>query len=166
MFQLDKQDVKLAHVNPRKEFAGDDTRLASDMKFEMEVPNTFLDMFDTNLRELIYCAPPADEQDLVDQVTDESELALTHLRFNEFKKIDWGYKGAGYRLVMNHQCSDEELIILLDITLDKFSFTFKNGGSVLITFKAIGHPTEEETGKLCAMMQTSVDLTLQPPGTF
>lgn len=62
MFQLDKHDAALSHVNFRKENHGDEKKAAADLKFTLAAPNTLLDSIDKALRPAFFRKPGKGEQ--------------------------------------------------------------------------------------------------------
>ncbi len=162
MFRLDQESCKLSSVSPRNEFHGDDHKLACSLKFTATLANTVLNQFDEGLRPLLFKRPAKEDQDLADQGSDDDDY-LAALRFPEMGKIKWDYEGAGYRMVIAYGVTGKEDIILINAEVNKFAFDCKQGGSVELEFNVNGHPTEAEMGKLCSLLQSDVDLTLEPP---
>jgi len=163
MFRLDTEDSKLTSVNARAEMHGEETMLACDLKFKVTMPNTALDMFDEGLRTTLFKRVDPKDADLADQGMADNDDYLPALRFPEMSKVNWGYEGAGYRMVISQGISGEEDVILINTKVDKFKFDCLQGGSVEIEFRVIGHPNETEMGRLCSLIQRDVDLTLEPP---
>ena len=162
MFELNKQKAKVTNVNTRVEFCGDEKRLGCDVKLKFTTSNEALDMFDPELRTKFFKEKPKEEEDLADQGTDEKFVCL---RFPDLqKKMKWDYVGAGYRMEINIGVTGESNIYMINTQLSKFSFELKDGGSVEIEFNVSGNPTDEEIGRLAALLKLeSVDLTLEPP---
>jgi len=164
MFQLDYTPAKLVSVNPRAELHGDETEPACDIKFKVTLGNAALDMFDTRLLPALFDAPPDGyEGDLADQGTDHPDDFRPFLRFREMTKLNWDYKGAGYRLVIDRGLDEKSNIYLIKTQIDKFKFELKQGGSVEMEFRVIAHPNADDFGKLCVLVAQEVDITLEPP---
>jgi len=49
------------------------------------------------------------------------------------------------------------------VTLKNFKFEALDGGSLQVTVSALFHPTTEQAGALCALIQEDVQITLIPP---
>lgn len=164
MFKLNQQRAKLSSVNPRAELHGEETNLACDLKFSFTTSNTKLDEFDKNLRPALFDLPHEGyEEDLADQGTERDEDYRPVIRFPDLGKINWGYKGAGYRLTIHQGYSGNEDVNLIDCQIDKFKFDAEAGGSVEIEFRVIAHPNSEEVGEICELLQQEVDISLEPP---
>jgi hypothetical protein len=159
MFQLEKHLVKVASFNPRAEKHGDDNKLAADIKFEAKVSNAMLDEFDKDLRKALYRkAGKGEQQDLI-----EGADGLVAVKFPRIGALRWEEEFPGYEIELDGGLGLNEPLILVDVTLRKFSFAALEGGSVSITFSAICHPEPAEAGQLCALIQEDVELTLTPP---
>lgn len=162
MFKLKKNPAALTDVNPRTEQHGDQKKLAVDLAFKIEMANDALDMFDDELRTMLYKKKPAEEVEQ-DDMLPISEL--TALRFPNIKKgIPWDWVGQGYRMEINVGITGAQDIYLIDTKLDKFKFELKEGGTVSIAFRLQGYPSATEVGRLSELLQlTCIDLTLEPP---
>lgn len=158
MFDLDKQQVKLASVNARAELHGDDTTPAFDLKIEATLPSEKLIHFSPELRQFFY--KKDEDPDLVDQVNGET---LSALRFPKMGAVKWDAEYTGYSAVVGYGIGGKSDIQLGDVKVDHFRFEPLNGGSVLITFRVIAHPETADVGKLCEFIQQNIDLTLTPP---
>jgi len=159
MFSLDKQRVKISSFNPRAEKHGEDNKLAADIKFEVSLPNAVLDEFSKELRKALYRkAAKGEQQDLI-----EDTEGLVALKFPRLGAQKWDEEFNGYEIQIDGGLGLADPLILVDVTLRKFSFDPIEGGSVAVTFSAICHPEPEEAGALCALIQEEVDLTLTPP---
>lgn len=135
--------------------------MACDLKVQMTADNEMLNVLAPHLKEMFY-AGPDEQSDLADQGMDDDYLPT--LRFPELKSVNWDYKGAGYRVVMNNGLGSGEDIYLIDTQIDKFRFTPQSGGIVELGFRIVAHPNEKDMGALCRHIQTDILLTLEPPG--
>lgn len=160
MFKLMKAECKLLSVNPRAELHGEETRMACDLKIQMTANNDLLNELAPQLKEVFYSGVD-EHSDLADLGMDDDYLPT--LRFPELKSINWDYKGAGYRVVINDQLGTGEDIYLIDTTLDRFKFTPQAGGIIQLIFRIVAHPNEKDMGSLCAHIQRDIELTLEPP---
>ena len=162
MFQLSEQPANIKFT-PRVEKHGPDKVPACTLNMSLKGPNTLLDFFDTDLRAFLFMPPPEGEKDLADQ-GDEDGGYLSKIRFPELgKKQDWSYEGGGYRAVIGGGLNTDNDLIFVECKLDKFSFTFEQGGTVCITFNITCDPNEKEAGRLYKLNGSEVDLTLEPP---
>lgn len=162
MFELIKKPFKLTSVNPRGEHHGEDVKLAVDLKFSGTMANSVLDMFDDELREMLFKRKPAELEDLADQGTDEEYLSEIRFPYLQ-EKLKWKYKGEGYRLVVPYGIDEKTYVYMINTKLEKFEFEPKEGGSVGITFNVSGLCNGEEIGRLCELLLTECEITLEPP---
>lgn len=160
MFSLTEQNAKLTSVSPRAELHGEEHVLACDLNFKITTSNAILDMFSPSLKETFFESKKDPEQKELD-INDDDYLPL--LKHKEIGKVDWDYKGAGYRVILAIGISGEADIIFINAKITKFKFEMKQGGSVDTTFQVQVNPEPEEVGKICAYIQEEVDLTLEPP---
>lgn len=162
MFKLTEKTCKLTNINLRTEFHGDQHKPAADISFNLTMQNDVLDMFDKELRPMLFEEKPVHEKDLADQATDEAYL--TQIRFPYLqKKLKWGYKGAGYRLSIPLGVTGDQDVYLHNCDIDKFEFEPKEGGSVVVFFQIHCHPTKDEIGRLYEKLSEEVELSLIPP---
>lgn len=159
MFEL-TQTVKLANVNPRAEKHGEDTKPALDLKIEATCSSSVLIHFHPELRQHLY--KKDENPDLVDQATDGGD-SLTVLRYPKMGAIKWDWEGAGYTATVDYGMGGDSNIVLQDVKVDHFAIEAQNGGSVVITFRIIAHPSADQVGKLCEFIQRDIDLDLVPP---
>lgn len=162
MFKLDQQEVTMMY-SPRVEKHGDENEPGCTLNISLKANNEILQLLDDRLPITFYMAPPAEEQDLVDQVAEEGSN-LTKLRFPMLKKKqDWSYETSGYRVVIGGGLYEEEDLIFVDAELKKFSFECEEGGTVALSFNINCHPDTEGAGKLYDLNGSRVELTLEPP---
>lgn len=155
MFSLSRQTVRLASVNPRAELHGEERIPAVDLKIDMKVSNDVLSEFDSALKGSLYMRG---EADLVD---DPGHLPV--LRFPLMSAFKWGKEFVGYALRIHWGVSGRDDIVLLECGVDGFRFECMEGGSVAVCFRVQAHPDEHDFGRLCALVQQDVDISLDPP---
>lgn len=162
MFRLKQQDAKLKTVNSRPEKHGEDPVPASDIFFVIVTSNSMLDDINKDLRQIMFKKAPKEDEDLADAAMGDEFLRDIRcaLMPETYALI---YQCAGYKLHISQGISGKEDINLIGCQLDKFKITPKQGGTVEIEFRVVGHPTAEETGQLCFLQQRQVDITLTPP---
>lgn len=161
MFAVENQTAVLANINVRAEMHGDTTRIATDLKFAIKVANTVLDAFDPALRAALYRAP--DESDVQEELPINDPNYLPKLKFPDMSPIKWGWKGAGYETVVDFGVSGQSDIRMLQTDIDGFRFEPQDGGTVGITFRVVAHPSPDEIGRLCELVQGEVTVSLFPP---
>lgn len=163
MLELKRQSAMLIDVNPRMEIHGTEHRLATDIKVSLKVPNTFLDNFDPNLRTAFFWKAPPEAFDQEDLVNNQDPNHLPNLRFKQLgAKQHLDFKGAGYRFIVPSLLGKDDLV-LIQTEIDKLAFECQEGGSVIISFRVVAHPNDEDMGHLCSLIQQEVELTLEPP---
>lgn len=158
MFQLKETKVLIASVNARAEKHGDRTEPAFDLTCEASLPSTVLDMFDKELRGVLY--KKNDQPDLVDQADPE---ALTALRFPKVDALKWDLDLTSYALRVAYGIGGPSDIQLADCKIDGFKFKAQQGGTVSVRFRVIAHPKTEDVGRLCEMIQNSIEMDITPP---
>ena len=155
MFSLLSSSIRLDHVNPRMEKHGDEHVPAADLKLTIRASNDVLAEFDPNLKGAFYTRP--DTPDLADEPNH-----LPKLRFPLMGKLKWAKEFVGYNLTW-HAGVDERSDILLDLVdLDRFAFVCMEGGTVEVSFRAKCKPEPSVLGRLCAVMQGDISVSLVP----
>lgn len=163
LFQLKNQSVVIINVNPRMEIHGTEHRMAADIKVSMKVENTFLDRFDKGLRPAFFWKAPPEADDQEDLVNNLNPDHLPNLRFKAMDpKFAWDYRGAGYKFKVPSLLGMDDLV-LIQCDLDQMTFEVVEGGSVIVGFRVVAHPNNEDMGELCGLIQQEVELTLEPP---
>lgn len=155
MFELDRTSVKLSSVNARAELHGDKRVPAFDLKFEYAADNGVLAQFAPDLRSALY-KRPEDQEDLIDPDR------LSVLKYGKMGAFRWDLTGKGYSLVVHYGIGGPS-DITLDADIDGFKLLPQNGGTVIVMFRAVVHPKEEQVGRLCGFIQQNVEITLTPP---
>lgn len=155
MFELTNQQVKLSSVNPRAEIHGTEKKPACDLKFEYAADNGELAHFAPDLRAALY-KRPEDQEDMIDPER------LSVLRFPKMGAFKFELAGKGYMLVVDHGLGGPSNIEL-SADIDGFKLLPQNGGTVIIMFRAVVHPDQDQMGKLCSLVQQSIEITLTPP---
>lgn len=160
LLALTNVSSKIASVNPRPEFHGEDRELACDIKIQINANNSILNVFDPELREFFYTEGDDDQAGLFDA---EQGPSLTKLKHPEIPSIAWAYEVENYQLCIDYGLGGPSNINLFDVKVGKFGIVPQEGGTVAITFRAQAHPEEEEIGKLCSLIQGEVKISLVPP---
>lgn len=159
MFTLSDQTCTLAHFNVRTEKHGEKKRPAADLKITLTGPNTLLDLFEPELRAALFKAPPAvDAAQLF-----ESEAPLTELRFPKLAPIKLSHELKGRDVSISYGIDEVSDILIACCDIDGFVAELVEGGSVSITFRIAGHPTERDAGKLYGLQQQEITLTIHEP---
>jgi hypothetical protein len=159
MFDLPKQQVKLIKTSTPMENHGKDYKLACVLTVEATVSNVALNQFCTGLCDSLYRMPAEDEA--VDLVTDPDRPSV--LRYPKMSPFDWDYTGVGYTAVVDYGLGGDSDIKLTDAKVDAFQLTPMEGGSVVVRFNVVVHPSALDTGRLCEKQKQNIDLTVSPP---
>ncbi|PJL71665.1 hypothetical protein B9Y75_06785 [Stenotrophomonas maltophilia] len=159
MFELNDATAKVANFNPRAEKHGDENKPAGDLKLVVCVANGVLDYFQKGLRQALYRKPnQGEQQDLI-----EGSDGLTAVKFPKLGALSWDEEYPGYSMVIGGGLGLEKPLVIVDVTLKKISFEPLEGGSLQITFSAAFHPTKLESGPLCELIKSDVQVTLVSP---
>jgi len=162
MFTLTSRPAQFASFNPRSEKHGDESVPAADLKLVCNVAADALDAFDRGLRPLLFHKANAVDDDLADQGSE-----APNLRFGErlLPSLRWGAKLAGYRMQFHVGTTGDHDVEIEDCAVNKFEFSPKEGGTVVITFRVQCHPDEHQAGRLSMLIGQQVDVSLTPPAT-
>lgn len=159
MFELNDATAKVANFNPRAEKHGEENKLAGDLKCVAVTNSSVLDFFSKDLRKALYRkATQGEQQDLI-----EGADGLTAVKFPRLGSLSWAEEYPGYELVIGTGLGLSEPLVISDVTLKRFKFEPLEGGSLAVTFSAVFHPSPEDAGLLCALIQNDVQLTLVSP---
>ena len=159
MFAL-KQMVKVRNLNPRSELHGDEYKLAVDISVEAKVSNDVLSEFHPTLKSFLF---EKDENPEQNELALGDDNRLTKRRFPLVPVIKYGWEGEGYELFVEHGVSRNSGVLMIDCKVDHFVFEPQEGGTVVIRFRVIAHPREDDIGKLASLIQQEVGIELDPP---
>lgn len=157
MFTLENQKAKLINVNPRAEKHGDENALACDLKFEIRTSNDVLSEFHHSLKSAFYKEP--DQGNLIDEPD-----TLSQLKFPDMGPISYGMELVGHELVVHYGIGGKSDLSIDDCRVNHFRLHPQEGGTVIVTFRVQGNPSEHVIGKLCSMIQEEIDISLTAPG--
>jgi hypothetical protein len=157
MFSLEQQNAKLIDIKPRVKRHGEDIYLAADLRFEMKASNDILSVFDPSLKTALY-----KESDGVQGLLIDEPGYLPSLKFPMLGLVKWAKEFAGYTLSI--YCGfGLHYIRLLGCKIDGFLFNCQDGGIVMVKFRVTAHPEQNEMGRLCALIQREVEISLTLP---
>lgn len=148
----------LKSVTPRTETHGDDVVVALSLRLEIEAANTLLDALSPRLRHALYEAAPG--QDPLPGVEPSTPL----LRFNAFEPHALKACFEGWTLKVDHGIEEHDPITLGGCKVDAFRVTAKQGGTVVVSFRAgTNDVSSEEIGLLCGKLGSAISFTLKAP---
>lgn len=163
-------EVKLLHVNHRKEFHGDEKVPAIDLNFEWETTNENLDLLDPALRQALYFnAAAVDGQEALPEVLAIlPNLRVPHLNGGKFK-----YRGSdkfkGYDFALDYGLGGDSNVDFADCAVGKFEVETKEGGSAVIRWQ-VSYAGERLTGEVMARLidheQEKAFITLKAPAVL
>jgi len=159
MFSLEKQLVKITNINPRAEKHGEDTELAIDIQIEARMSNDVLSEFSSQLKHSLYKA--SDTPDLIDAEFDKDRPSA--LKFPKMSGFKWNADLDEYEAIIHCGASEKSNISLSDCKVNAFKFAPQEGGTVVVGFRVQAYPHETDVGRLCALIQREIEVTLSPP---
>lgn len=163
-FSLTRQKARLTSFNPRAEHHGEETVPAADLKLEVSIGNEELAMFHHSLKNLLYFYDPQIAGDLVDVAKkDEDKTYAPHLRMPRLvTPIKWDDEIVGGEFTIHYGASQRSDIVLETVNVNNFVIEPQQGGTVVVGFRVQAKPNESQSGKLCTMVQTDLEISLEP----
>lgn len=156
MLSLDKRTVTLDHVSFFTERHGEESVQGIALKFSFDSSNDILDEFAPGLKAAMYRAPEAkDAQQLFEEPTH-----LPLLRWPLVPSMKWDLVMTGRETIIAFGLGGDSDIRFAEATADKFQFTFRQGGSVGITFRVKAHPDGEQVSRLFELMGHEADIAI------
>lgn len=161
MFNLSEHHCEINNVNPRAEKHGpDETVLACDIDVVCVNASSMLNEFSKDLRPMLFrAAGPGEQTEMPLEGSDD----LTERRMPNLGALSWSGKYPGYDLKLHEGLGLSDPITLDGAEISKFKFHALDGGSVETHFRITVHPTGEQCGRLCELIQDEAILTLTPP---
>ncbi len=160
MFALTNQQTSINSFTPRMEKHGPDNVLAGTLKCETTMHNSVLDLFDKGFKKLLYRKPAPGEQT---ELPLENSDGLTARKLPQLKPLSWDEDFPGYTLAIVTGLALDEVIELDDVEVSGFIFEALDGGSCKVKFTANFTQDGRTSGKLCQLIQDTVELSLTPP---
>ena len=160
MFSLDKQQTSINSFTPRMEKHGNENVLAGTLKCETTMHNSVLDLFDKGFKKLLYRKPAPGEQ--TELPLGDSD-GLTARKLPQLKPLSWDEDFPGYKIEIVSGLALDEVIRLDDVEVSGFVFEALDGGSCKVKFTANFNQDGRTSGKLCQLIQETVELSLMPP---
>ena len=159
MFQLQSlTEVRVTSVTNRVERHGEDEQPAVSLGLELTDANTSLDLIDPKIREALYKA--VEGQDQLPGV----EPATPVLRCNAFDRHTLATAYEGWTLSVDDGVDESKPMVFGGCKIDKFSVEAKQGGSVVLRFRAGTSDVDaEKLGKIAMHNGQSIWITLSAP---
>lgn len=151
-FALKKQKSVLEHLNTRAEKHGDQNMLAIDIKIVADVPNTFLNQLDKDLRASLYKAEDPQETLLPD-----SEH-MPVLRYPSMAPFKYDVSMVKAKLTLHGAKKENDMV--LEVKIKEIKLDCKHGGTVELTFSAATLPEAEQVGTLSGLLKQDINVSL------
>lgn len=145
-FSLIAAKVRLIHKNERLEKHGEEEVLACDLDFDFETSNAVLAEFSPELRSAFYKRPDSAQGEIIDDPEHLTALRCPELGVQKFS-------GAMHKTELVLLKGTRKHVVFAEAKVHKFSFNCKDGGTVLVGFRAQVHPDETQSGKLSGLLQ-------------
>lgn len=158
MLALQRMKATLSDVNPRAEKHGEETKMAADLKLEMNVSNDLLAEFAPTLKWSFYHKAESAQAELV-----EDKTHMPNLRYPLIGKVPFALEIIGATVTVHHGLGGKSDLILGECKVNNFSFDMQEGGTVAIGCRVQAHPDAKQMGILCEKIQTPIEFTLEPP---
>lgn len=152
--ELDGQKMLLAHFNIRAEVHGDEREPAADLKLEADVGAEFLDKLSPALRPMLFCKDPEAAADLADQGAEAPNLRFPQL----VAPLRWEDEMLGALVSIK---VGNRKIDLGAASVNKLTFSPREGGTVSLELRVQCKPDEEQAGRLYSVLQTEVRVTIK-----
>lgn len=153
---FDKQPARLVNFNPRAEKHGPERKPAGDVFLSLVVDRSVLAAFDPVLPDLLFLTHSEARAN-----PDEVEALEPRLPF--LQPLRWDQKYPGYGIAITFGLELLPPIDLVEMQLSDFVIEAQKGGTARLALRASGHPTTEQSGELCALIQQDVIVSLIPP---
>lgn len=151
-------EVHVASVTNRTEVHGEERVPAVSIGLELEAANTLLDIIDPKIREALYKA--ADDQEDLPGV----EKSTPVLRCNSFERHTLPTSCEGWTLQVDDGIDDTVPMTFGGVKVDKFSVEAKQGGTIVLRFRAGTSDVDaDKLGKLAMHNGQSIWITLTAP---
>jgi len=157
MFDLNRDFVRIADVNPRAEKHGDDDVLACDIKCEASMPNAVLSKFSESLKSCLYTHAEGATGDML------NPDHMPVLRNPLMGPIKWALEMESTQFRVHHsdnEGGDIDDLVFSDCKTSKFTLTCKEGGTVVVGFRVQCHPDEADAARLLTMINKTVKVSL------
>jgi hypothetical protein len=159
MFQIETfHEAKLATVTNRIEKHGDEDKPAVSLSLEITAANTLLDAIDPKIRHALYMAVEGQEP------LPGVDPATPVLRCNHFETHALTTAHEGWVLTVDDGIDETEPMVFGGVKVDKFKVDAKQGGSIVLRFRAGTSDVDaDKLGKLAMHNGQSIWITLTAP---
>lgn len=155
MFDLDKKQCTLQHINIRDEKHGEENVLAVDLKFQANFDGGILAEFGPALRHSMY------EKDEAGDLADQGSDVPTKLRFPLMAQpLKFGNEIIGAEVDVAYGIGSVKLDTC---DVNGFKVECHNGGTVGVTWRIQAKPSAEQLGKLSMLLGGTCEISITPP---
>ena len=156
---FEEHTARLSSVNPRAECHGEDKALGADIKLEIKCSNDLLSEIHPSQKSSFFRKDDTQGDLLADEPGH-----LPQLRYPQIKSpIKWDWDSAGYTFHVHLGVTGQADIRLPDCKLSRLTFAPIEGGSVSLGLRLQCHPSPEQMGRLCELIQQDITMSLEPP---
>ena len=159
-FDLNNIAATLIHFSPRRELHGQDPEPAGDLKVRADLTNNDLALFHPTLKSMLYHFDKS--LDAQESLIDDPQHA-PHIRFPQLPVLKWDGEVTGAKVTIHHGISAKSDIVLETCNVDNFTIEPKQGGTVTLTFRIQSHPDMNQSGHLCTMIGTDIEISIESP---
>lgn len=149
--EITEREATIVDFNPRAELNGEERRPAADIKFIVNMGSDVLAHFAPTLRAHLF--NEKGPRDLADGLP---------LRYPELGAFAWNADMINATLKIETGVSGEGTLKFEEAKISKFVIDPREGGGVVLSFRAQVHPDEKQAGKLSMMVQQPATITLVP----
>lgn len=146
-FELQHQKCKLANFNARAELNGEDRVPAADLRLETVIGLGDLAQFGPELRACFY---------------DESNGGARLRNPKLTAPFDFHDECVGACVTVHHGLGGSSDLDMQTCKVNAFKLWPLDGGTIILSFRIQAHPNDKQAGKLCAMIQSDIEVTVAP----
>ena len=162
-FMLSEQTVRLASFNTRAEIHGENPKPAADLKIEAALANDVLAEFHPSLKSFLYHYDDGRQGDLVAAAQKHDKHWMPPLRIPQLGPLKWNEEITGAKVTVHYGTGSKSDIVLSTCNVNGFQIEPQEGGTVVLTMRVQAHPDEKQFGKLCTMIGTDINVSIDPP---
>lgn len=153
-----EQSGLFVHFNPRAEMHGDEPEPAGDVKLRFDLPSEKLDELAPGLRALLYFKDPAKAGDLADQGSDAPNLRFPQL----LMPLRFGGEMGNAVVSITRAGAKKPLVLKGEkVRVNDLQVHTREGGTIQLHLRVQCLPSEEQAGKLYAMIKQDVNVTIE-----
>jgi hypothetical protein len=153
MLNMTKHLVRVAHLNVRTEFHGEDEVTMVDLTLIAEVANFELDKLSPTLRESLFDGDP--------DMLGADENPLVHPKNPELGALRWKAEFDLVVLRLHAGAKAKDDIVFGDAKIKKIGFEPEEGGTCKTVYQIAVQPTEDQGARLMMLLGRDVRISLE-----